>query len=462
WMAVVRWAAPEPEPEPGRVQLSLIGRGAADAAGGGEGGMPREAAPANAGGAPAAASNVTGTRRAKASQAPAVVEAEPASPPAPPVPERVRPQTARPAPAAPQTPPSMVIDPTPLRATETPVATTDFVVPPPPAIPVRETPVAQPDPPQVRERQVETLERPQAMQVQPRESAIPAMPAVPVTTVREREVTAITRPSVELAQPAPSPPMSALAAPDVVVRQRELPNVPEPASVAEPAQEPARETPKTAAAPTPASTPATAVASDGRPTPAGRSPSANPPGASPGRQGGAGSKPADRSGGWASPTAGEDWGLGDRNQPGRQDGAAKPGQGLYNRDGSLRVPGQGEQASDGRGAPGSATDTWSRDRVAQSGTWLKRPPYDYTPTSFDKYWVPNQSLLEEWVSKGIKKIEIAIPGTSTRISCVVSLLQVGGGCALTNPNMNEQPATARPPPDIPFKKELQEDNGSVR
>ncbi|MFT4247119.1 MAG: hypothetical protein QM581_03645, partial [Pseudomonas sp.] len=40
WMAVVRWAAPEPEPEPGRVQLSLIGRGAADAAGGGEGGMP--------------------------------------------------------------------------------------------------------------------------------------------------------------------------------------------------------------------------------------------------------------------------------------------------------------------------------------------------------------------------------------------------------------------------------------
>ena len=38
----------------------------------------------------------------------------------------------------------------------------------------------------------------------------------------------------------------------------------------------------------------------------------------------------------------------------------------------------------------------------------------------------------------------------------------GGGCFPVNPDVNEQPATARPPPDIPFKPELQEDNGSVR
>jgi hypothetical protein len=72
----------------------------------------------------------------------------------------------------------------------------------------------------------------------------------------------------------------------------------------------------------------------------------------------------------------------------------------------------------------------------------------------------SESLLAEWVRKGIKNIEIPIPGTNTRISCVVSLLQFGGGCGLSNPNMQEQPAQARPPPDVPFKKELQEENGS--
>ncbi|MEE7561273.1 transmembrane repetitive protein, partial [Xanthomonas sp. Kuri4-2] len=123
------------------------------------------------------------------------------------------------------------------------------------------------------------------------------------------------------------------------------------------------------------------------------------------------------------------------------------------------APGEGTAA---RGAPGGDSDSWTRDRLAQSGTWLKRPPYDYTPTSLDRYWIPNESLLQEWVRRGLKQIEIPIPGTTTRITCVVSLLQFGGGCGLSDPNMNEQPAQARPPPDIPFKRELQEDNGSVR
>ncbi|HEY0332786.1 MAG TPA: hypothetical protein VGC74_03625, partial [Stenotrophomonas sp.] len=102
------------------------------------------------------------------------------------------------------------------------------------------------------------------------------------------------------------------------------------------------------------------------------------------------------------------------------------------------------------------------ERIASSGTWLKRPPYDYAPTAFDQYWIPSESILEEWVRKGLKKVEIPIPGTNNKISCVVSLLQFGGGCGLTHPDMNDQPAQARPPPDVPFKKELQEDNGSVR
>lgn len=465
WVAVVRWAAQEPEPEQGRVQFSLLGRGTPEDQGGGEGGTPMAAAATNAGGAAArarprstAASAAAGTHPAAELQAPAMVEAEPASPP---LPERVTPATAPPTPVEPSPPAPMVIDPVPLQATETPVARTDFVVPPPPAIPTRETPLAQPEPPQVRERQVETLERPQPMQVRPRELATPSMPPLPVATVREREVTAAPRPSVELALPMPRQPVPALVAPDVAVRQRELPDVPEQAPAAEPTKDSPREAPPASAAAS--STPAGSLARGERAAPAGNLQALNPPGASAGRQAGAGPRPADRSGGWASPKAGDDWGLGERNQAGRQAGAAAQGEGLYDRDGSVRVPGQGEAAGrDGRGAPGSETDTWSRDRIAQSGTWLKRPPYDYSPTSLDKYWVPNESLLEEWVRKGIKKIEIAIPGTSTRISCVVSLLQFGGGCGLTDPNMNEQPASARPPPDIPFKKELQEDNGSLR
>jgi len=58
-------------------------------------------------------------------------------------------------------------------------------------------------------------------------------------------------------------------------------------------------------------------------------------------------------------------------------------------------------------------------------------------------------------------VSIPIPGTDKRLSCVVSMLQLGGGCGLVDPNVNAQPATARPPPDIPFKPHLQEDNGSV-
>ena len=77
-------------------------------------------------------------------------------------------------------------------------------------------------------------------------------------------------------------------------------------------------------------------------------------------------------------------------------------------------------------------------------------------------WYKTEEVLAEWVRKGVKAMESPLPGTSTKISCVISILQAGGGCGLTDPNMQDQPAVARPPPDIPFKKHLQEDNGSVR
>jgi hypothetical protein len=71
---------------------------------------------------------------------------------------------------------------------------------------------------------------------------------------------------------------------------------------------------------------------------------------------------------------------------------------------------------------------------------------------FDKYWNPRESLLAEWVRKGIKSVEIGIPGTTKKVRCVVSLLQAGGGCGLYDPNLKDQPAGARPPPEIPVKR----------
>jgi hypothetical protein len=43
----------------------------------------------------------------------------------------------------------------------------------------------------------------------------------------------------------------------------------------------------------------------------------------------------------------------------------------------------------------------------------------------------------------------------------VSILQLGGGCGIEDPNMQDQEAEARKPPDVPFKPDLQEDQQSL-
>jgi hypothetical protein len=196
---------------------------------------------------------------------------------------------------------------------------------------------------------------------------------------------------------------------------------------------------------------------------AGQAPAGSGQGVAPVTQGGRGVaasgsgagpvlKPAP--GGWPGAAKSDDWGASTRNVAGTGNGRGKDGKGdgkgpgLFNDDGSVRLP-----------------DEWSQQTgldIDRAGTWLKRPGLEYRGTRFDRYWIPQGNLLEEWVRRGIKQIAIPIPGTNTRLECVVSLLQLGGGCFPVNPDANEQPATARPPPDIPFKPELQEDNGSVR
>jgi len=160
-------------------------------------------------------------------------------------------------------------------------------------------------------------------------------------------------------------------------------------------------------------------------------------------------------GGWPSPERADDWGAAERERPGAQKGEPP---GLYDSDGSVRLAETPGSASPGQ-PPGTVTEEIAD--LDRAGTWLRRPPNDYEPTAFAQYWRPDESLLAEWVRKSITTVRIPIPGTSKYIECTTVMLVMGGACGIGDPNLNEQPATARPPPDIPFKPELQEGNGSV-
>ncbi|CAH0182535.1 hypothetical protein SRABI102_02787 [Stenotrophomonas lactitubi] len=471
WVAVIRTSSPDEQGSEGeRVQIEFVGRAAQEGGGDQAGAEAAAAAAAGAGAAGQDAGGATAPRPQPASPAPSAATAAAAatSPTAsvPPPPE------VEPAPVA--APP-----PSPVQATEVAQATSDFVVPPmvPPRTEVSIVP--RDTVPTVRERSVQPVQaaptptpvrtpevavqapRVRDVQVQEREISTVEAPVAPQpmrTTdiqvrvpqrevqVREREVQAVTDPQVRMAAVAGrEPTVRAPAGREVQVREREVAAAPLPAA-------------STSAGSAPTSTPAPAGSA------AQNSASVARPAATSTAPAQAGARPAPTPGNWATPARGDDWGASSRNREGANQGAAQAsagkGDGLFNADGSVRVTGQDGAGKAERGAPGGANDGWSKERIAESGKWLKRPPYDYTPTSFDKYWVPQESLLAEWVRKGVKAMEIPLPGTSTKISCVISILQAGGGCGLTDPNMQDQPAVARPPPDIPFKKELQEDNGS--
>ncbi|MBA0262893.1 hypothetical protein D7T58_12425 [Stenotrophomonas maltophilia] len=472
WVAVIRTTAPEAEGAEGeRLQVEFVGRASQQGGGDQPGADAAAAAPAGqvaAGQEGGAATSPEPRPASRSSPAPAPAPAPTASLPPPPA-------EAEPAPLA--APP-----PSPVQATEVAQASADFVVPPV-SVPRTEVSIVPRDTtPTVRERSVQPVQAPPVptplrapeiavpapqlrdIPVQEREISTVDAPAIsqPLRTadvqvrvpqrdvqLREREVQVVVDPQVRMAAVAGrEPTVRAPAGRDLQVREREVASAPAAA-------------PSTSSGSAPATTAAPAASGSAR-----QAESSTPrPSASSTASAQAGARPAPDPGNWATPAKGDDWGASSRKQDGadkgaRQASATGKGSGLFNADGSVRVPGQEGDGRAERGAPGGANDGWSKERIAQSGTWLKRPPYDYTPTSFDKYWVPQESLLAEWVRKGIKAMEIPLPGTNTKISCVISILQAGGGCGLTNPNMQDQPAVARPPPDIPFKKELQEDNGS--
>ncbi|WP_343649893.1 hypothetical protein [Stenotrophomonas sp.] len=476
WVAVIRTSEPDADGAEGeRVQIEFIGAGAREG-GGDQAGAEAAAAAAPAGSS--AASGAPGGAATAPQPQPQPVPPAPAAPAA--AAATSAPPVAEPAPAVETAPP-----PSPVQATEVAEVTSDFVVPPvtvprtevsvvprsvTPSVTERSVPLLQapatptpvaptqvvvqtpaPRDIQVREREVAVVDAP-VLSPQPMRSVeVPVSMPQREVQVREREVQAVVDPQVRMATVAGrEPTVRAPQGRDVQVRERAI----APAPAAAPSSATGSGAAQAAAASAQSAAAQSAASAAANAAPAAAAKPAQ-----------AGARPAPTPGNWATPARGDDWGASSRNRDGAAQGSSQAsrsgqGEGLFNADGSVRVPGQDGAGAAERGAPGGANDGWSKERIAQSGTWLKRPPYDYTPTSFDKYWVPQESLLAEWVRKGIKAMEIPLPGTSTKISCVISILQAGGGCGLSDPNMQDQPAIARPPPDIPFKKELQEDNGS--
>ncbi len=444
WLAYVRFMGlPASAPEgDSTVQVEFIGEGTPEDEGGGP---PRgdTAEPAAAAAASAAGETT-------------------------PTPIRADPQLAQPSSSSDTVVPFVEIRPPqepapsgaqPLQVTEVPVPDTTFVLPPPT---LRAPKLPQPDvsAPELRAptREVQVVEIPTP--IQPIERPLPQREIV-VPQIQQRPAEVVQR---EIPTPLPAVPAPAL-------QQRTIAT---PELRTQAPQVAARDVPMPPGASTdaPAATgTATARSSEGTaPTgtaPSGTAPSSTatvPGGTSTARSGtqptapaaGSGQTAAPRPGAMPTAKRGDDWGASDRNRPGGQTGR-RPG--LFNADGSPRLP-PGTAAPGGGLPPGTVEENIAD--LDRAGSWLKRKPNDYEPTSFDKYWVPNETLLAEWVRRSIKEVLIPIPGTKKKIKCSVVLLALGGSCGITDANMLDVEATARPPPDIPFKRELQEDQESLR
>ncbi|MGY0798663.1 hypothetical protein ACW7G0_06375 [Lysobacter sp. A286] len=349
----------------------------------------------------------------------------------------------------------------PLTVSEPIGEVSDFVLPPTAQrldAPELIVPELQMSIPAVEVAEVPVAPRPTVSVIEASPSAPPVLEQRPAeVVVREIPIALPSRPLPSVPVPSIPPPRSS---PSTVVR---------PALVAPPSelQAPAlqaREIPAVTAAPAVSPTPSTTamptVSQSAEPAATAAQPllpAIKPPGAAdqPGVSSNAGPKPTPTPGGWPDPKRGDDWGADAQERPGQQLGQAD---GLYNSDGSAKLAETPGSASPGK-PPGTVTDEIVN--LDRNGTWLKRAPTDYEPTAFDQYWRPTETLLEEWVRKSVSTIRIPIPGTSKHIVCHTVLLALGGACGISDPNLADQPATARPSPDIPFKPELQDDNGSV-
>ena len=425
------------------VQIEFVGRGTPEEVGGGETQEPARDVEAAQQAAQAASEEIPADAALEAPTPPQIQSSA-----SPPVVDAPLPEIEQREVPEPQVAPTLPEQQNVAVSAPTPDASSFVLTAPTPVVPQPQVVVPELAAPSAPVRAVEIPEplRPVQSQVTERAVAAPVLEAR-IPDVVQREVAApVSRPEARRVI-NPSVAQPALRTPEATVRTRDVP-APRPGTAAAVSPSSAQATSR--AAPATTTTPGTSPAAAGE-----RSQAARPSGSTPATaSSGQGPRPITAPGGFPAPAKADDWGASTRNVPGGQRGEPS---GLYDSEGGPRL---GEQPVNAGQPPGTLDD-----RIVdldRSGTWLKRKPIGYEPTSFDKYWRPNETLLAEWVRKGIKKMAIPIPGTSKKIDCVVSILALGGACSISDPNLNDQPAQARPPPDIPFKPHLQEDNGSVK
>ncbi|PJJ96039.1 hypothetical protein CO611_08915 [Lysobacteraceae bacterium NML03-0222] len=336
-------------------------------------------------------------------------------------------------------------EPQPLQVTAAPQPAPDnFQLPPP--RPLLTMPTASPQ-----------LRSPSLPQERALPAPLPEVRAINITNAAVAPVPRVAAMPAESAipEPMPMPPIDmpvldmGSAAPQIAVRepgQRPLPAL--PTGQAESSQAPDSQTRNSLTA---AASAATAPRPAGLPAAQGKSPQ---PGQSV-AQAGVGPQRAAVNGAWPEPRRGDDWGIAAQNRAGQTRGGE---QGAGGR--------QGGGLFDADGRPRLADDSF-KPRFPdpnREGTWLRRPGMDTRGTMFDGIWRPPETLLQEWVRRGVKSIRIPIPGTTLELECVISSLQAIGGC-LPVPGKDgvfDQPARARKPPEVPFKPELFEDQDALQ
>lgn len=91
----------------------------------------------------------------------------------------------------------------------------------------------------------------------------------------------------------------------------------------------------------------------------------------------------------------------------------------------------------------------------RAGRFETRTVLEYEETVFERYWVPTESLLEEWVRRGIHEVSIPIPGSNQKITCYISLVAPGAACGITSPKQmtSKEEREYEPPPNRNFRTE---------
>ncbi|PNS07853.1 hypothetical protein [Solilutibacter silvestris] len=162
-----------------------------------------------------------------------------------------------------------------------------------------------------------------------------------------------------------------------------------------------------------------------------------------------------KTGGPPTPLKGDDWGASSRNVAGQPHGAING-----NRGGGT----SGQYDTSGVAKYGADQFTARIKDPYKEGSWVKRQVRKDDATIFEPYWVPHENLLEEWVRKGIKEIEIPLGSDGKRvIKCQISILQLGGGCGIAGGinGVKDNPARARKPPAVPFKSKYFDDPSAL-